>query len=466
MPKKPTQSAHHSKGRRPARRIDYTELLIQLWRQYISERPLPPLDSWLSRHHGQGPAMSPGARSRLAAELFAALRLGYLAAFVVFEDTGRLAREDLQGEMAERLQRFKERCDGTRSLTQLWRKCNPNRFLSIIKSRVDGGGLPAAHRSAHPGDPAMLEALQMACTGADGLAPQMLWAGIPLHFRAAIEQRAATSAWTAQTTARFIEACGRPSPLWLRLRDDAAAAQVVAELQRQAFSVEAHGSSLCVKGTTSVYELQSFREGLFEVQDFASQQIAALVDSRPGEVVWDCCAGSGGKTLGIASRMANQGAVYASDRSRSKLADLERRARRSHLRDIIRVIPWEGTAVPHFGRDVECQGGFDRVLVDAPCSASGTWRRNPDARFRLRPGELDELNRLQRMLLGNAATMVRPGGKLIYATCSFFVQENEALVGGFLESGTEFRLRSQQLLGSPAQDSDTMFCAVLERGGG
>jgi 16S rRNA (cytosine967-C5)-methyltransferase len=178
--------------------------------------------------------------------------------------------------------------------------------------------------------------------------------------------------------------------------------------------------------------------------------------------VWDACAGGGGKTLHIASHLMGKGAVYASDVRGYKLDEVKMRARRANISNI-RTLVWNGKSLPAFPKEIASREGFHRVLVDAPCSSSGTWRRNPDGKYRITPLEIEELSALQFSILSCASRAVKKDGLLIYATCSFFCDENEAVVGKFIESAPEFELVSSQINGSPMHDSDTTFTAVMKR---
>lgn len=180
--------------------------------------------------------------------------------------------------------------------------------------------------------------------------------------------------------------------------------------------------------------LPAFRNGLFEFQDFASQCIGLACGAKPGERWWDTCAGGGGKTLQLLSMTAPGGRVAASDIREYKLEEMKLRAERAGFRHID-SFRWDGTEnIPEF----ENYAPFDGILVDAPCSSSGRWRRNPEARWTLTREKLGELNRIQKRLLSAAAEALRPGGTLVYATCSLFRRENEAVVHEFLSRHAEF----------------------------
>jgi 16S rRNA (cytosine967-C5)-methyltransferase len=187
----------------------------------------------------------------------------------------------------------------------------------------------------------------------------------------------------------------------------------------------------------NAFALSSFREGLFELQDEGSQLLGMLVDAPPTRVV-DACAGAGGKTLQLAAQMRNRGDLFALDVDARRLEELKRRARRDGVHNVrIRAIPPSGPEVAAALADL--QGRADRVLVDAPCSGSGTFRRKPDARYRLTEAMLAQHIERQHALLLAFAPLVRPGGRLIYGTCSVLEEENEAVVAWFLERHPEFR---------------------------
>src|SRR5205823_3544509 len=180
--------------------------------------------------------------------------------------------------------------------------------------------------------------------------------------------------------------------------------------------------------------LAAFKEGLVEVQDEGSQIAALLADARPGMRVVDFCAGAGGKTLALAAGMANRGKVVACDVSQRRLERAARRLRRAGVNNVERRA-LTGERDKWVKRHA---GGFDRVLVDVPCLGTGTWRRNPDGKWRARPEDLAELVVRQQQILRSAARLARPGGRLVYATCSLLHEEDEAQTEGFLAAEPEF----------------------------
>ena len=190
-------------------------------------------------------------------------------------------------------------------------------------------------------------------------------------------------------------------------------------------------------GRTNVFALKAFKEGLFEVQDEGSQLIALACGARPGQLVVDACAGAGGKALALAAEMRNKGRLVACDRDSRRLLEMKPRARRSGVHN------WEARGVPEGAageaRIADLVGNADVVLVDAPCSGLGALRRNPDARWRLDEAEIDTFPPRQREILDRYAKLVKPGGRLVYATCSINRRENEDVRAAFLESHPEFR---------------------------
>ena len=232
---------------------------------------------------------------------------------------------------------------------------------------------------------------------------------------------------------------------------------------------------------TPVDRWDALRDGLLEVQDCGSQIACEAVAARPGETVIDLCAGAGGKTLALAAAMGNKGVLIAADTDRGRLSRLRPRASRAgaELGDVVlldpgreleRLAQWCGPD----GDGPDGGGRADAVLVDAPCSGTGTWRRNPEARWRLDPAGLDRLVALQRHLLGVAARLVRPGGRLVYVTCSLLDEEGAGQAEAFLAAHPGWRGEPLDLpLGAPrgpgwrmtpARDgSDGFFIARLRK---
>ncbi len=228
-----------------------------------------------------------------------------------------------------------------------------------------------------------------------------------------------------------LAALDTPAPTDLRVNLlKATRAQAQAALAAEGIATEPTPFSpwgLRVQGRLPVVGSRAFREGLVEIQDEGSQLIAALVDARPGMRVCDLCAGAAGKTLALAAAMGNRGRIVAADVSAARLEAAAKRLRRAGVANVERRLIEPGAKWLK-----RAAGGFDRVLVDAPCTGTGTWRRRPDARLRLAEADLVDLARKQSVILERAARLVKPGGILVYATCSVLTDENEAQVDGFL----------------------------------
>ena len=181
-----------------------------------------------------------------------------------------------------------------------------------------------------------------------------------------------------------------------------------------------------------LFKTPCFEKGLIEVQDEGSQLLSLLLEPKRGEMIVDFCAGAGGKTLHLGALMANSGSLYALDTAAKRLARLKPRLARAGLGNVRSVV----IGHERDQRVLRLAGKIDRVLVDAPCSGTGTLRRNPDIKWR--PIDLEKLLASQRVILDAAATLVKPGGRLVYATCSLLREENDDVVSGFLKRHPEF----------------------------
>lgn len=243
----------------------------------------------------------------------------------------------------------------------------------------------------------------------------------------------------------------QPAPLDLRVNILKAPREAVLdrlaydEIEAQATRASPIGVRLREKPALNQHPM--FLDGAVEVQDEGSQVLGLLVEPRRGEMVVDFCAGAGGKTLQMGAAMGSSGRLYAFDVSDKRLANLAPRLKRSGLSN---VFP-QRIAHENDAKVKRLRGKIDRVLVDAPCTGLGTLRRNPDLKVRQTPEGLAELNAKQRAILESAGSLVKPGGRLVYGTCSLLAEENEDIVSAFLQAHPDFRL-------VPARD-------VLERQG-
>ncbi|MBQ0732796.1 RsmB/NOP family class I SAM-dependent RNA methyltransferase [Aquimarina celericrescens] len=223
--------------------------------------------------------------------------------------------------------------------------------------------------------------------------------------------------------------------------------------------IKGNPNALQLVERTNVFSTEAFKKGLFEVQDASSQLVADFLDVKPGQRVVDACAGAGGKTLHLAALMQNKGQIIAMDIYANKLKELKRRARRAGAHNIEpRVI--EST------KDIKkLHDKADRVLIDAPCSGLGVLRRNPDAKWKLQPEFLEKIRQTQSDILESYSKMVKPGGKLVYATCSILPSENQDQVNNFLskEAGADFKLVKDKKILSHQSGFDGFYMALLEK---
>ncbi len=220
------------------------------------------------------------------------------------------------------------------------------------------------------------------------------------------------------------------APVDLRVNRLKSVAQEVAPLFPDATSIGGLPDALRLPEGWPVEQSEAWKQGLVEVQDAGSQLISAACGAVPGMTVIDLCAGAGGKSLALAAAMQGRGRLIAADTIRSRLARLSPRAERAGATFIETLLLDQG----HEARALESLGGTaDVVLVDAPCSGTGTWRRNPEARWRLTPARLERLVGEQARILDFAAPLVAPGGALVYATCALTDREGAGQVQAFLD---------------------------------
>ena len=217
--------------------------------------------------------------------------------------------------------------------------------------------------------------------------------------------------------------------------------------------------ALVLKERANVFLTPAFKEGMFEVQDANSQLVAHFLEVKPGMRVVDACAGAGGKTLHIASIMENKGQLIAMDLYESKLKQLKIRAKRNSAFNIeYRII--DSTKVIK-----KLHEKADRVLIDAPCSGLGVLKRNPDAKWKLQPEFIENIKKVQTEVLENYSKMVKPGGKLVYATCSVLPSENQEQIKHFLsgETGKNFTFVKDSKILASESGFDGFYMALLER---
>ena len=235
-------------------------------------------------------------------------------------------------------------------------------------------------------------------------------------------------------------ALGSRAPLDLRVNtlkaDRDTAAEAIADLAPESTRWSPHGLRIRLSAdakSPAVHAEPAFLKGQIEVQDEGSQLAALFAHARPGEQVLDLCAGGGGKTLALAAALQNKGQLYATDDDKRRLAPIHERLARSGARNVqVRTPKSIGTEID------DLNGRMDLVLIDAPCTGIGAWRRNPDAKWRVRPGALEQRVKEQVELLDRAVDLVKPGGRIAYVTCSVLTEENGNQVRAFLGRNAKF----------------------------
>lgn len=436
----------------PWTKADY-DLINEPWGLWLTQTRWQPLDRWLKQLGGYHPArkhlQQADRRPQVAAMMFSAMRFLHLAAALEHSYRTQTLPDWAEWDTSWEL-------DSTV-------KVPPAAFwywIALRNQSADDSPRPLRDADARRKWFATVEAALDETT----LSPSWLaWHGLRPQWLPLLQERQKASQWTETDLRKFIELQHQVPPLWLRPQRDQDHAALAKTLSDAGVRVRLEGEqALCAEGGKGIAATQAYKDGLVEIQDLASQQISATVAAQPGQKVWDACAGAGGKSLAIAALMNNKGVVVATDLHAYKLDEVKRRAKRAQLFNV-RTFPWAGDAPLRLPKEVAQQQGFDWVLVDAPCSSTGTWRRNPDARWRFSAEDTAELLVLQQQILDNAAPAVRLGGHLVYATCSWQVCENEAQVEAFLTRNPGFELVSQTLLGAPQMNSDTMFAAVVIR---
>lgn len=431
-----------------ANRAGRWQHVLKLWNAALGEASLPQFDRWLTGQFAQNPQYGGQDRRFYRDVLFAVVRHAYFALFCefVFADSKFMGGEE---ELKAKAELFATQVNSPAALWMQLRGCATSRFFQWVSLRnAEKNLLPIEIEEVCQTQFTTLHSLFTKTKSWD---LKLIFASVPLWFCASLQARFVDPSV-------FLSSLDTRPPVWLRLNQSAQTSFVQQELQKQ-YGDEVTFTELPAIRLSAAKNLQalvSFQKGYFEVQDWASQMIGAAVDVKPGQSVWDACAGGGGKTLQLASLLQNKGTVFASDIRAYKLDELQKRCRKAGFRNV-QTFVWDGQSQAQGGR------AFDWVLIDAPCSSSGTWRRAPDAKYRLGSAEIANLCALQLQILKTAAQSVTLNGCLVYATCSWLIQENEQVVSEFLKCCPQFELLTQCLLGSPQNDSDTMFVTKLKR---
>ena len=234
---------------------------------------------------------------------------------------------------------------------------------------------------------------------------------------------------------------------------------ILMDLNIETDFLDGHNDALVLRERANVFLTDAFKEGFFEVQDANSQLVAAFLDVQPGMRVVDTCAGAGGKTLHLASLMENKGQLIAMDLYESKLKQLKLRAKRNGAFNIEYKIIDSTKVIKKLAEKA------DRVLIDAPCSGLGVLKRNPDAKWKLQPEFIENIKKVQAEVLESYARIVKPGGKLVYATCSILPSENQEQVNRFLTTdiGKSFTFVEDRKILASTSGFDGFYMALLTR---
>ena len=266
----------------------------------------------------------------------------------------------------------------------------------------------------------------------------------------------------------FYEALQNRPPIWIRVQKGGFKA-VVDELKKNDLDFKHNQKipgAIAINGKVNLTVFQTYRNGLFEIQDLASQCLVEVCDPQKEQLWWDVCAGAGGKTLALADQLVGTGTVFASDKRKNILDEIKKRSARAGFKNI---------KLLNLDKEKESSRQFDGVLVDAPCSCTGTWRRNPDARWTDSQDKCESWSKIQLQILGEVSHKVKPGGRLVYATCSASKIENEGVVEMFLSEDKMFELEKichpltgveldgMMKVDSLPEDCDVMFAARLVR---
>jgi 16S rRNA (cytosine967-C5)-methyltransferase len=251
-----------------------------------------------------------------------------------------------------------------------------------------------------------------------------------------------------------------PAPLVIRantLKTSSAKLQtLLQQTEITALPIDGYPDALLLKKRSNLFSNPFFQQGLFEVQDASSQRVAAFLAPGQGMTVIDACAGAGGKTLHLSALMQNKGRIISMDTEAWKLEELKKRAKRAGAQNIETQVIAEETISKLYNK-------ADRLLLDVPCSGLGVLRRNPDAKWKLKPEFIDNIRNTQQHIINEYSKMLKPGGLMVYATCSILPLENQYQVQQFLEDNTDFSKVGEQVILSHQSGFDGFYMALLKK---
>lgn len=413
-----------------------TPHLLRLWEEVRSLPQVPQMDRWLAQRFRSEKRFGQKDRRWYAEAIFAAFRYGLWAAVCEEMEEQKLKEIPAPWLALE----FEGAWAALRTLPA-------QKLFAWLSLR--------AGTESHP-------TLELWSQLRQEPAAAWLWEGLAPAGHRFADDRIARGTWSEGEAQAFLAAQSSRPPIWLRVNRAERSPAVRAELLERGWLIDERAGAFALSPQARLGSFAPFEAGWIELQDLASQEIGAALPLEPQDWVWDVCAGGGGKTMQIAARLGSTGQIIASDIRGYKLKDIEERAARAQFKQI-RCLPWDGLTLPTFPSALQRRGGFDCVLVDAPCTGAGTWRRNPDARFRLGQASLKTYTEIQDQVLTRAAAAVKPKGFLVYATCSWLPDENEERIASFLRRFPDFMCLEQKLVGCPREDADTMFVARLQR---
>lgn len=284
---------------------------------------------------------------------------------------------------------------------------------------------------------------------------------LPIHLTHSLQEwlyNALKNDW-GKKTASLLSSLDEVAPVYIRINPlKSTIDQFQIELEKLKIEYQIHPEidyAIEIKSKNQLRHTKVFNSGFFEFQDIGSQYIIHQCDIQPEQTVIDFCAGKGGKTLQLAALMNENGKLIASDIDNSRLEHLERRAKRAGI-TFLEILPNDQLLKMN-----EVQA--DIVFIDAPCTGTGTLRRQADIKFRLKEADLKEVLQVQSQILEQAHPLLHPNGKLIYATCSVLKSENEKQIESFLKKHNNFRLVSEEYILPEKLNSDSFYMAILER---
>ncbi len=271
-----------------------------------------------------------------------------------------------------------------------------------------------------------------------------------------------------EETRLLLEACQKRPPFVIRVNTlKISTKKFLQHLHKKGWEValtERSNTGILFKERANLFDTEEFREGLFEIQDEGSQILCEMVAPQAGEVIWDVCAGAGGKSLALAALMQNKGRIIATDIRAKKMEDLRARATRAGVNNIF---PADLTRMNEISI---LKKGADKIVVDAPCSGTGTLRRNPDAKWKLKEETFETNHKEEVSILEKCISYLKPGGKIYYMTCSLEPEENEMVMNEFLSNHPELKVvpypRSKDgffRLTPHAHQTDGFFLAIAEK---